>query len=190
MKKRNKADITVELMRRLVEYNPLSGEFIWKKRTPDLFEAGHFTADKQCQGWNARYAETKAFGCIGAQGYYKATFFKVSFYAHRVAWAIHYGEIPSLEIDHINRDRSDNRIENLRLADRLSNAKNQTAHRDSRTGVKGVIRCRTKKTRFSAHLMVDGKRINLGRFNDLDSARRAYLDAAKKHHGEFASDGF
>jgi len=64
--------------------------------------------------------------------------------AHRIVWLMHNGEFPKGEIDHINRNRTDNRIENLRVVDRKTNANNVTKKINNDTGVVGVYIDRTK----------------------------------------------
>ena len=58
--------------------------------------------------------------------------------AHRLAWFLYYGEFPQMEIDHINRNRTDNRIANLRLSTRDENIKNSVVAPNRITGVVGV----------------------------------------------------
>ena len=89
----------------------------------------------------------------------------------------------NLWIDHINRDKLDNRKENLRIASANQNSYNSPAHKNNRVGIKGVS---IKKTGYYVRMSVNGKSVYLGTFKDLVSASRAYDDAAKSEHGEFA----
>jgi len=107
--------------------------------------------------------------------------------AHRVAWFIAYGKWP-MQIDHINGDRSDNRLENLRETNGQSrNGANINHHRDSTTGLKGVFPVRSKAQRcFRAQIMVNYTSIYLGMFDTKEKAAKAYNDAASFYFGEFA----
>ena len=100
--------IPIELMKETYEYNSETGELIHKLPT-------HGRRKQGCTaGWLTPkgYREVRLKGC--------------NYRAHRVAWAIYYGEDPGdLEVDHINHDRDDNRISNLRLVTRSENRENQ-----------------------------------------------------------------
>ena len=92
------------------------------------------------------------------------------------------------EIDHINGDKLDNRIGNLRLASRGQNATNATAQKSSRTGLRGVHYHRDAK-RYRAQLSKNGKTTSLGYFDTPEQAHAAYLNAARKVHGPFVREG-
>jgi hypothetical protein len=106
---------------------------------------------------------------------------------HRVAWFLHYGVWPEGMVDHINGDKSDNRIENLRLADARSNARNSRKRKNNKSGKKGVLAA--ENGRWHAQIRADGQPLYLGTFDTKEEAHRAYCDAAKKHFGEFANPG-
>ena len=101
--------------------------------------------------------------------------------AHIAAWAMHYGVWPSGQIDHENRNKADNRIENLRIATKSQNQANVV--KPNATGRKGVKMCRGKP---QAQIKLNGKHIHLGTFDTLDEAAHAYNKAAIRLHGEFA----
>lgn len=92
---------------------------------------------------------------------------------HRLIWLIVHGQWPPLEIDHINGNKGDNRIANLRLADRKTNMQNQRRHS------LGVSRVRNK---FRARITVNGHRVQIGMYNTEEEARVAYLSAKRKLH--------
>ena len=114
----------VELLRKLLTYDPETGIFVWNPRGPSDFigSAGHGAAWKAAN-WNAQRAGKRAFS-LRADGYLAAHFLGAMYRAHRIAWAMHYGEEPSGKIDHINGDRTDNRIVNLRVVSDTGNARN------------------------------------------------------------------
>lgn len=106
--------------------------------------------------------------------------------AHVLVWLLCNGAVPSgFEIDHIDRNDSNNRIENLRLATASENQRNRGAQRNNTTGLKGVSFDRQTK-RYSAKIAVNGRRVWLGRFHSKQDAARAYQAAARLYHGEFA----
>jgi len=92
---------------------------------------------------------------------------------------------PPNDTDHINGDRADNRIVNLRLATRAENQRNKRMSSRNQTGYKGV-HWRTKNQKWTAIINDRGKNVFLGYFDDPKSAHAAYCDAAKRFHGEFA----
>lgn len=98
--------------------------------------------------------------------------------AHQLAWLYHYGEVPNGQIDHINCNRQDNRIENLRVVSSTQNALN-------RSTAKGVYKHQNK---FRARIKLNGKQHHLGLFDTEELARKAYLTAKKQHLGEFYGD--
>ena len=88
------------------------------------------------------------------------------------------------EIDHKNRNKLDNRRENLRPATRTQNCQNTVEHSNSTTGFKGV-NYRKDVGKYRARIRINGERVMLGWFKTAEEASRAYDEAAKKHHGEF-----
>lgn len=104
---------------------------------------------------------------------------------HRIVWALFHGDPAGAQIDHINGIRSDNRIENLRLASPTENRRNQTRIRsDNSSGVHGVSRHKATG-KWEASIQVKGKRKHLGVFVDINEARAVRLEATKRHFGKF-----
>lgn len=112
-------------------------------------------------------------------------------YFHRLAWFLHHGEWPTLMIDHRNRDRLDNRIENLRLADDVTNAYNQGKIRTSSGGKPSsplLGACWHKRRgKWVSYIRIDGKQTYLGSFDSDKEAAEAYQAAAACHFGEYAA---
>lgn len=107
------------------------------------------------------------------------------FYAHRLAWQYVHGAEPALDLDHINGIRSDNRISNLREADRSQNQWNRATPRTNTSGYKGVRLCK-RTGKWRADIRVDGKKVSLGLFDDIKDASAAYNAKAALVFGEFA----
>jgi len=114
---------------------------------------------------------------MNAEGYVVLHLRRKSFPAHRVAWLLMTGDWPpqGMDIDHINRDRADNRWSNLRLATRSQN-KNNSIY----IGVtKNVFP--DGRVKWRARRVIDGKRVHLGNFDTFAEAREAYLERHTEH---------
>ena len=124
---------------------------------------------------------------IDPQGYHKLDVDRKIIAAHRVVWIYMVGSIPeSMEIDHINGVRSDNRIENLRLVTKSQNRFNTGVRSNNKSGYKGV--CKQKGNRYVANIMIRGKTIRLGSYATAQEASAAYIEKAKELQGEFFPD--
>lgn len=95
---------------------------------------------------------------------------------------------PGLEVDHINRDRFDNRRSNLRIAEKWQQNANSGLHADNTSGFRGVSH--SKGGRWRAYIGVDGRTVHLGVFTSREAAALAYDHAALNHFGEFATLNF
>jgi len=118
-------------------------------------------------------------------GYY-TTKIKGKYYCtHVLIWMMHFGSIPKgLEVDHIDRNSLNNKIDNLRLATSRQNKLNRSAIRNSRTGVKGVSWHKGNK-KYVARITHYGEKMLLGYFDEIQDAQKAYEEASLKYHGEF-----
>ena len=144
-------------------YNTETGHFIWKE--------------------NARpNVAGKRAGRLLHDGYWQIKLYKKGYQAHRLIWLFHYGFMPNNEIDHINGVRSDNRIENLRLATRSENCQNlHRANIDNQTKELGVT-FHKKANKFQAQICINGKHKYLGLYKTAKSAHEAYLLAKHELH--------
>lgn len=153
----------------LFEYLP-SGILVFKPRAGD-------------SRFNTRWAGRQVIGTPNGKGYERVRLHGRCVYIHRIVWKMHFDSDPH-QVDHINGNRSDNRIENLREA--VGSQNNWSSRRNtSVTGFKGVIRA-SRSTRFEARIKVDGQQRHLGTFNTAVDAARAYDAAAVALHGDFS----
>lgn len=151
---------SVELLRQLIRVD--GDRYYWRPR-----------ANKK--SWNTRYAGTETLKSLNARGYLCVRLRPVTIPAHRVVWALHYGEWPTGDIDHINGIKTDNRIENLRMVSHAENMKNQRMRKTNTSGRIGVSW--TKHYNYwVASITHEGKDFYLGSFStfeDAVAARRA-----------------
>jgi hypothetical protein len=115
-----------------------------------------------------------------------AVSYKSSIYLHcRLVWMYIYGQDPGdLEIDHINGDRSDDRIENLRLATRQQQQWNVRRTRSNTSGHKGVSYYK-RIQKWRAYIRVENKHKHLGYFDTKEEAALVYKAASMSLHGDF-----
>jgi HNH endonuclease/AP2 domain len=150
--------ITTTLLMRRLRYEPETGALIWLN--------GH------CAGHRA--------GTINGWGYRIIKINGRLYRTSRIIWQIVTGEPPPCLVDHENGNRADDRWENLRLATGHQNMGNQKRHSDSKSGFKGVYKC--KDGRYLAQC----RHRHLGRFDTPEEASAAYEAAAREAYGEFA----
>jgi hypothetical protein len=168
---------TPELLRQLLRYEPETGELFWLPRWPELFPDGGFhRRESKARQWNARNAGKLAFTYKNPLGYFFGRVFDRSFAAHRVAFAIHHGYWP-VEVDHINRNPSDNRIENLREATRQENTINKNALGGT-SGYRGVY-WHKQRQKWAAYYKINGKMHYVGLFETEEEAARARDEAIR-----------
>lgn len=154
----NKADPLKDRIARLrtvIGYNPDTGVFVWRTKRA-----------------NKRVGDVA--GNVGPNGYRTIMVDYQSYYAHHLAWAFVYGVVPAGRyIDHINGQRADNRISNLRLATNSQNLLNRhRLNKNNTSGAIGVSFDRTRK-KWCAYIDKDYKRINLGAFDTKAQAIQA-----------------
>ena len=151
-----------ELLRTL-DYTPETGEFRWR--------AG--------QHYVGRVAGSKA-----KSGYVAIQIHGQLYYAHRLAWMYVTGAWPKADIDHINGDRSDNRLSNLREASRSQNNANQKLGGRNSSGYRGVSFHKASR-KWNAQIHHNSRRIHLGLFESAEAAHTAYLSAASTIYGAY-----
>jgi len=134
---------------------------------------------------NCRIKAGDLAGCLGNRGYNRVTFNGVEYMSHRVIYELHFGPMPEgYQIDHVDGNKSNNNLENLRLANRTQNSYNRGKNKNNSSGYKGVHFCSRDK-RYKAQIALGKKREHLGSFKSAEEAYEAYLKAAKETHKNF-----
>lgn len=183
MRKRASRRPEVGIVRRFLDYDRDTGGFVWKQRTPvDFSECEE--PEFSCKAWNARYAGASA-GYVDQNGYVLIRLCGVRMRGHVLAWAHATGAWPKAEIDHINLDKADNRLSNLREATRSQNLANCRPRIRNFCGLKGA-HWLEKNQKWRASISLSGKTKHLGHFDTAEDAHRAYCTEAAKVFGEFA----
>lgn len=173
-------DLTAEYVRRLIRYEPETGELVWLTRTPDMFKDGNHSAEHVCRRWNSRLASS-AIKMKNQYGYICARIDGVRYLAHRIAWLYMTGEWPMKQIDHRNGICSDNRWENLRAASALENGQNLKIKKSNKSGFPGVHFSKHRR-KWIASIKVNYVNKHLGNFDDQGAAFAAYLKAKSTLH--------
>lgn len=155
-------------VRDVFDYDPKTGLLIWKVRTSNRVCFGRPAGNKNAYGYLATAID-------GSRQM-----------VHRLVWVHVHGVWPRAFLDHINGDRSDNRIENLREATPEQNAWNSRSHVDSLIGVKGINVHNGRRKPFQARIYRRGSMQSLGYYETLAEAKAAYEAADRVISGEFA----
>jgi hypothetical protein len=160
-----KQELTAERLREVLSYDPDTGVFTRKVRTAQSVRVGDVAGTRHICG----YWQINVFGAL--------------YLAHRLAWLYTNGEWPAAEIDHINGNRLDNRICNLRAATRHENGSNLRKPKSTNTsGYLGVTWSKQRR-KWAAQITVNRKGRVIGFFEDPAEAGAAYLQAKRELHG-------
>ena len=128
----------------------------------------------------------KRAGTVVDRGYRVIHFGGRLYLEHRLIWFMMTGEWPKNEVDHINRDRVDNRWSNLREATKFEQGGNMTRRYDAKNLFQGATK-RPNAVSYVSTIRHNGKKIHLGCFETAEEAHEAYLEASAKLRGEFHS---
>lgn len=164
-------DIPIDKIKEFLDYSPVTGIFTWKKKAGQTSIIGREAGSKHHTGY-------KTFRLDGSE-----------YMCHRAAWAISNGVVNFGEIDHINGDRSDNRIENLRIVSRSGNQQNKALNSNNTTGHTGVYKVKGADNYYRVIITKDRARYG-GHYFGYDRACQAYREL--KHmlhdtHGQYVS---
>ena len=155
--------VTQKLLKELLCYDEDTGIFIWRER-----DVSFFTSEMSWKTWNTRFAGVVA-GSLGGNGYLGIRIFKKSYKAHRLAWLYVNGSFPHDQTDHIDGDRVNNRIENLREATNTVNQRNRRMLDSNTSGVVGVHWYK-RYSKWQAEIGTGGKQNHLGYFKNKQDA--------------------
>lgn len=160
-----------------------------QERLKELFiydrETGIFTRIKTT---SSMAVKGYAAGSVNSCGYLRICVDGKEYFSHRLAWLYEFGEFPSGLVDHINGDRKDNRISNLRQASLSQNGFNRGIQPTNTSGVKGISWCK-RRGQWRAIIMCQGKSIHVGYFKEKGRAAEAICKARSLLHGKFANYG-
>lgn len=160
----------IDEVRKVLSYDPETGVFRRLARTSNRISEGEI-----------------AGGICRIHGYRTINVAGARVRAARLAWAFMTGEYPKGCIDHINRNRADDRWANLRLADHSTNGANMAMNHGNKAGLKGATL--TSRGRFVARIGVKGTARYLGVFDTPQQAHERYYQEAQKVFGDYASRG-
>jgi hypothetical protein len=164
------SELVAEEARKIFHYDPIAGTLAWAETLSNAAPIGKVCSSKNGHG----YVAVKVYG--------------KSYAVHRIAWMIMMGSFPPVSIDHINRDRADNRWANLRLATTTQQCGNTVRTDGKVTGVRGVRACgKSFQARIRMKNQQTGKSqmVHLGTFPTIELAKAAYDAIAKDYFGEF-----
>lgn len=161
------AGLTQDSLKASLAYDPDSGDFRWKRKGGGRVKPGDIA------------------GVLGAGGYRLIRMGGVLWMAHRLAFLYVRGSWPKEDVDHKDCNPANNRWGNLRECRPSENGGNARISKRNKSGTKGVWWDK-QRGKWIAAIRVNGRRLRLGYFAEIDDAARAYRVGAEKHFGEFA----
>jgi hypothetical protein len=144
---KNNTELTQEIVRKLLHYDPETGLLFWRKNSK------------------------LAFNTLTQKGYLKGQLYKRTYFSHRIIWLWMTGNWPNEQIDHINHNRKDNRFLNLREVTNKENHKNRKINPRNKTGINGVSWCK-RENKWRVQVRNMNKNIHIGYFDTKEEAQR------------------
>ena len=162
-------ELTREEVEHLLHYDPTRGKLVWKRPTSNRVSVGDVAGYTRYDG----YIEVKVKG--------------ERFLAHRLIWFLHYGEWPEDQLDHIDHNPSNNKIENLRQSDNFINHRNMSLSSRNKSGACGIY-WEEDRGKWLTQARIKGKTKTLGRFPTFEEAV-AVRQAANRQHDYHENHG-
>lgn len=160
----------------VLKYDPEAGLLFWKARP-----VGMFKSERHWKTFRTRFEGKEAFTSTCHYGYRQGQIFGKRYVAHRIIWLMVHGNWPKQDIDHINGNRQDNRLFNLRSVSRSDNLRNTKIRKDNLSGVPGVF-WRSDTGAWSVRVNdANGGVVNLGCFKDKIEADLVRKEAEIAH---------
>ena len=149
-------------IKKYLRYDAETGKIFWKLNKGSTGKAGNEAGGQNC-------------------GYLRMKLNRKSYKAHRIAWLLTYGSWPVDQIDHINGNKKDNRLANLRNVSNRENSRNKKIYKNNTSGTIGVSFDKSKQG-YVASIMINGKHKNLGVFKNKEEAIAARAAANIKYN--------
>lgn len=173
-------ELTQEIVKELLDYDPATGKLRWKERSAKWFEGKNRDATWLMNAWNSKFANKEAFTARGEKNRHHGNFLGSTVKPHRLIWLWMTGSFPKGVIDHKNGNAEDNRWENLRDTTQFENARNLNLAKNNTSGVTGVWYHKLSDGWY-ATIKVNYKKINLGYFKNKEDAIAARKAAEVKY---------
>jgi hypothetical protein len=162
--KKSEQKMNQEMLHKLFVYK--NGRLYWKVSNTNRIKVGDIA------------------GYITEHGYRKIRVEKKQEYEHRIVFLMHHGFLPK-HLDHIDGNKLNNKIENLREATHSQNMMNVKIKKNNTSGTKGVCFDKQRK-KWLVRITIQNKDIHLGRFDDLELAELVAIEGRDKYHKSFA----
>lgn len=173
----------LELLNKRLRYDPDTGHLMWNALSPnDFVPKGRKTAEEMCNNFNTAHAGKRAGSHNQKKGYWYIGVQQKVYAVHRIAWKMATGQDPEGEVDHINGDPEDNRIDNLQVVTRAENNRLKTRRRRTAAWRKGVV---WTGSTWVATAGTPGRKsfVNLGQFETRDEAIHARFSYERRKQG-------
>jgi len=161
--------LTQEYLKSILDYDLDTGIFTWKVSKANRTKVGDVA------GWSYN-------------GYREIEINNKAYKAHRLAWLYVYGEMPKNLVDHIDGNRSNNKISNLREATYQENSENYKTPKTNKSGVKNVSWYKSLN-KWVVSISIRKTKKTVGYYDDLELAELVAIEARNKYRGEFANHG-
>jgi hypothetical protein len=166
-----KTKLTQEYLKEALHYNPDTGVFTWNERPLSHFKNIHWW-----NNWNSKYANKEAGHIDKRDGYLSIMLNSKLYKSHRLSFLYQEGYFPENQVDHMDRNRSNNKWDNLREASSMCNQQNCNISKNNTSGVTGVS-WKKRSNKWESRIMINSKYKHLGYFLNFNDAVRARYQA-------------